>query len=534
MQVQNNMNRNILLITTDQQRYDSLGCNGGNIARTPTIDSLASTGISYTKCFGQNATCTPARSTIITGMHPHTHGAWALGVPLADDTPNVARLLSEHGYNTGLVGKGHFQPTADRNGRFSEGRVAASNPGPLLGFDRAVLCGHGPFGQHYGQWINKNYPEFTGGFVDMVNRQNHPTRAFGGDTFASEVAINPIPRELYHTDWVANSAMDMIAGWPDDQPWFLWLSFPDPHHPWDPPSDERYRVPWKELPLPDFYPGSPAASMKMLESRPPHWLGYWNGTWKTETSRSDWAPHQMTPDQVCEINALVHIKNELIDEACGRVITAINDRNDAGETEVLFTTDHGEFQGEFGLLYKGPFHTSALLHLPMIWRPAPNRAISPAVVSDVVGQIDIAPTICESAGIDVPDWIQGKTLPTTSGTTIDSLALTSYDSPNPGLGMHLRTITTETHICTVYEPSTIGEPTGLERFDNLTWGAMPPSTVSYTGSEGELYNIVDDPTEQINLWSDSGQRKIRDELIGRMRDEAPPKRMPWPLAEAGY
>ena len=142
------MNRNILLITTDQQRYDSLGCTEGNIARTPTIDSLASTGISYTKCFGQNATCTPARSTIITGMHPHTHGAWALGVPLADDTPNVARLLSEHGYNTGLVGKGHFQPTADRNGRFSEGLVAASNPGPLLGFDRAVLCGHGPFGQN--------------------------------------------------------------------------------------------------------------------------------------------------------------------------------------------------------------------------------------------------------------------------------------------------------------------------------------------------------------------------------------------------
>ncbi len=78
---------------------------------------------------------------------------------------------------------------------------------------------------------------------------------------------------------------------------------------------------------------------------------------------------------------MCHIMNELIDEACGRVLDRVNARGWGDDTDVIFTTDHGELQGDYGLVFKGPFHTDSLMRLPMVWRPAPSAAVAPAVVA---------------------------------------------------------------------------------------------------------------------------------------------------------
>jgi arylsulfatase A-like enzyme len=527
------MKRNILLITTDQQRFDSLGCTG-SIARTPVIDGLAAEGLQYRRVYGQNLTCTPARCSILTGQYPLTHGAWALGVPLPEDSPTVARYLNEAGYRTALIGKAHFQPQADPHGRFSEGRmVRDDSTGPFLGFEYAQLAQHGPFGLHYGRWMERNHPEELPHFLDLTKRRAHPTRGMGGDTFAPDVQHNGAPRELYHTEWVADRTIDYLAGLGEDESWFVWLSFPDPHHPWNPPDEERKRYDWRDLELPDYYPGAPSKCVAILERKPAHWLGYWDGTWTSETSRGDWAPHQLRTDQLREITALVHIQNELIDEASGRVLAYLEEKGQLSRTDVIFTTDHGELQGEFGLLFKGPFHCNALLHLPLIWRPAPSSGCSPATINDVVQQIDIAPTLCRIAGLPVPAWMQGRPLPAEPLPRSDQPALTTYDSPTPGIGMHIRTVTTDRWRCTTYLPSTVGEPTGLERFDDVTWEPVAPSSVIFDGSEGELYDLDADPGELDNLWDDPGYRRQRDELLSLIHDSAPTKREPWPLVEAG-
>src|SRR6516165_2460771 len=106
--------RNILFITTDQQRYDSLGCNGGTVARTPVVDRLAAEGINYRRAYNQNTVCMPARSTILTGQYVRTHGVVANGIPLPVDAPSVAAYLAEKaGYRTALFGKAHFEPGFD-------------------------------------------------------------------------------------------------------------------------------------------------------------------------------------------------------------------------------------------------------------------------------------------------------------------------------------------------------------------------------------------------------------------------------------
>ena len=83
------MGRKILFITTDQQRYDTLGCNGGTLSRTPVIDALAANGIRYERAVPQSVVCMPSRSTMLTGQHQHTHGVWMNGVPLPVDAPSA-------------------------------------------------------------------------------------------------------------------------------------------------------------------------------------------------------------------------------------------------------------------------------------------------------------------------------------------------------------------------------------------------------------------------------------------------------------
>ena len=121
------MGRKILFVTTDQQRYDTLGCNGGTLARTPVVDRLAAEGIRYERAIPQSVVCMPSRPTMLTGQHPTTHGVWMNGVPLPVDAPSVADVLHDAGYRTALVGKAHFEPFFDPFLRFTENAV--SGPG---------------------------------------------------------------------------------------------------------------------------------------------------------------------------------------------------------------------------------------------------------------------------------------------------------------------------------------------------------------------------------------------------------------------
>ncbi len=243
---------------------------------------------------------------------------------------------------------------------------------------------------HYGRWLAEEHPEHVHSFASLLGAEP------GGDTGAPETKNNPIPREWYHTDWVADLTLAQLGEYGDDEDWFVWMSFPDPHHPWDPPASELDRVPWQDLDLPAGHPGSPEAIRKVLADKPAHWLGYYEGTWaNAEGGPAGFSPGALTDDMIREIAAKTHVMNELIDEACGRVVDYIAARGWLDDTDIFFTADHGELQGDFGLLFKGPFHVDALMRLPFIWRPAPSAELPAGVeVSDPVQQIDLTATIC--------------------------------------------------------------------------------------------------------------------------------------------
>ncbi|HVM08496.1 MAG TPA: sulfatase-like hydrolase/transferase [Acidimicrobiales bacterium] len=497
------MGRKILFVTTDQQRYDTLGCNGGTLARTPVVDRLAASGIRYERAVPQSVVCMPSRSTMLTGQHPTTHGVWMNGVPLPVDAPSVADLLHDVGYRTALIGKAHFEPYFDPFNRFTENSVSATGTTPPngthRGFEHLELATHGTMGQlHYARWLRDNHPEAVGMFYATVDPELQVNAAGGGDTGAPQVKVNPVPKEWYHTDWVADRTISWLDSLAADDDWFCWMSFPDPHHPWDPPQSEVGRIDWRDVPLPAGYPQSAAEREAILDSKPRHWRLWYDGSLVSNyEAPATWVPATLTADQIREVNARNAVECELIDEALGRVLAAIDARGWTDDVDIVFTTDHGELQGDFGLLFKGPYHVDALMRLPLVWRPAPSANVAPAVVSQPVGLIDLAPTFCEIAGVDAPSWMHGRRLPRVEGDGPERV-LTEWDSELFGVGVHLRTITRDRWVCTAYLPGTV-----------------------HDGSEGELYDLVDDPLQQHNRWDDPRLRSLRDDLLADLWDNQP-------------
>lgn len=517
--------RNILFITSDQQRYDSLGVNGGTVARTPTLDALAAAGINYRRAHVQNVVCMPSRSTMLTGQHPLTHGVVANGIPLPDDAPSVASYLREvAGYRTALIGKAHLEPHLDPTLKYFENRAAAERrDGPWHGFDHVEFATHGPLvGHHYAAWLWDEHREDIAGFAGVL------TGAGGGDTDAPEVAHNPIAREHYHTDWVADRTIAWLRSLAGKAPWLCWMSFPDPHHPFDPPIEEvRKRLDWRDVPLPERYPKSAEQARKVLEGKPRHWLDWYDGRFRNpEGGPVLFRPGVLTSEQVREVNAMIHVENELIDDACGRVLAWLEDHGLADNTDVIFTSDHGELQGDYGLLFKGPYHVDSLLRVPLIWRPA--ASVAPASIEEPVGHVDLAATFCTIAGVDVPAWMQGTPLPTAPGSDRQRV-ITTFDSQFRSVGMHLRTIYRDGHLCTRYLPRSHDQGGKLALYWAI-WG-RGTSVPDYDGSEGELYDLRADPAQLHNLWSDPSRRSLRNQLLADLDDHMPPSHEP-PLAVA--
>ena len=510
------MGRKILLVTTDQQRYDTLGCNGGALARTPVVDRLAAEGIRYERAIPQSVVCMPSRSTILTGQHPTTHGVWMNGVPLPVDAPSVADVLHGAGYRTGLIGKAHFQPYFDPFQRFAENVLSQTGTTPEggthRGFEHLEFATHGPAGPlHYAKWLRHEHPEAVGGFYAVVDADLRVNAAGYGDTGAPQVQVNPIPRAWYHTDWVADRTISWLDSLGADDDWFCWMSFPDPHHPWDPPQSEVGRVDWREVPLPDGYPESATEREALLDAKPRHWRLWYDGSLVSNfEAPAAWVPATLTADQVREVNARNAVEVELIDEALGRVLAAIEARGWTDDVDVLFTTDHGELQGDFGLLFKGPYHVDGLMRLPLIWRPAPSAGVAPSVVPAPVGLVDLAPTFCAIAGVGTPSWMEGRALPSSPSDPAPERVLTEWDSELFGVDVHLRTITRGSWVCTAYLQGTV-----------------------HDGSEGELYDLLEDPLQRVNRWDDPAFRSVRDDLVADLWDSQPsPARSPKLLLQA--
>lgn len=487
---------NVLLITTDQQRFDSLGVNGNSTCSTPVVDSLHREGLQFRRAHVQNVLCTPSRSTILTGQHPGTHGVWSNGVALPQDAPSVADVVAEAGYRTAHVGKQHFEPTNTLSAYLAAAGSDETWTGPYRGFDHVESADHFHAHGTYPIWLRGQLGDE--GFRRHMDELFNCFRGTGGDTAAPQASYSSLPAGLHSSTWIADRAIDWIDSIGDDQSFFCWMSFDDPHHPFNPPEAYGRRHDWHDIGLPHGRPQGRDAIEKALAGKPWQYGAYWRGEFSQHEGAVDAHPASMTDNQLRELIGLTYGMIELIDENIGRVLAHLAATGRDRDTHIFFTSDHGELLGDHGLLFKGPFHVEALMHVALAWR---RPGAEPGVVEDPVGLVDLGPTICAIAGVPVPEWMDGEPLPTSDGSR--ERVLTVFDSAyRPDLS--LRTLYRDERVITAYP--------------------QQPGV-------GELYDLTEDPHQFVNLFDDPSRAGERDALLADLTEhvveDARAERLRW-------
>jgi arylsulfatase A-like enzyme len=492
---------NILIACTDQQRTDTLSCYGSTFTHTPGFDRVAERGTRYNRAYCPSAVCTPSRASMMSGQYTMRHGAWNVGVNTGDDVTFLSHRLADAGYETRLVGKAHFESyTADasRSRESVTGYRAGYGDwtGPYYGFQNVELAlGHTVWGLsgHYGAWLRERWSEADIARLEtLVPADKSPE--FGGNAYDWD-----LPTSDHNSTWTADRAIAFLERERQaDKPFFLFVSFQDPHHPHALPRDYRNRVDPAHVPLPSFAIGE-------LDAMPPHFRVAHEGSLKGSAFARRWPvsgqhdgfDYRAVPEQAQRNGrAYYHSMVRLIDDQLVRLWATLDAQGLTDNTLVFVTSDHGELLGDHGLWMKGPFHYEQLAKVPFL---AMGPGIGTGRVEDsLVSLIDIAPTCLKAAGVAYdPSDIDGIDI-TTAARGADETVLCETILDWEGM------------ICR----SVIG------RRYKLTWYANWPY--------GELFDLEADAGETRNLWSDPGHAQVRADLLGALvnhdtRMQASPK-----------
>ena len=506
-----NRRPNILLITSDQQHYSTIGAVNDRI-RTPALDRLCREGVRFDRAYCPNPTCTPTRASIITGKMPSEHGAWSLGTKLFENVPTVGAMLSAAGYDTTLIGKAHFQPLATRPGyeslecqpKLRDLDFWRGFHGPWYGFDHVeVARNHADeshVGQHYAIWMEENGlpdwqqyyctwpdPKFDDGWTRQYVRPDNK-RSW------------TLPEKFHYTTWTGERTVAQLERVAESgESFFLWSSFHDPHPPYLVPEPWASMYDPADMPVGKLTPGE-------HDANPEHFgrTQIDDPTWWREVRQGE-AIHggnvqlrdeaELRKDMACYYGMV-----SFMDSQIGRILDSLDRLGLADNTIVVFSTDHGHFLGQHGLTAKAIHHYEDLLRVPMIVR-WPGRAPAGSVSDTIQNHVDLSPTFLSAAGLDVPGDMTGLSQIETWCGGEPARRCSIIENHHGTRHFHMRSFVTERYKITVYRD----------------------------GDDGELFDLRDDPGEVRNLWRDPSAAAIKCDMLHRFMQatlRAEPIRMP--------
>lgn len=518
---------NFVFFMTDQQRADFLGCTGHPVLRTPHIDAIAARGTVMNRFYVSNPVCMPNRAVFMSGLMSSVNGVRQNGNVLPHFVTTFPEVLAAEGYDTALFGKSHLQTMTDLetpigdNPAGTGGLANAIDIGPpedYLWEDRTNWAENGPLdvdlpfygfqsvdfvlfhgdrtGGHHAAWLAEQ--------VEDPEALRGPENQLPHDYGCPQAVRTALPEELYSTSYVKTRAIEFL----DDParseaPFFAFVSFPDPHHPFAPPG--KY---W------DMYDPQEMPELENLDAHqnpPPHlqWV-------RDQPFADEMKPRtnavKMRPEHLKQAQALTCGMLTMIDDAVGEIMATLEEKGLADNTIVAFTSDHGDYLGDHGLCFKGGLHFQSLIQVPMIW--ADPRVEQPATSDVLASTLDLAPTILSAAnaraysgmqGTDLTSTLAGRSTPDRSEILIEEQTYLQNILGFEGQ-VRVRTLVDERWRITVYH--------GVE------WG--------------ELYDLVDDPDECLNLWDDPDFAAVRQDLTWRLVQSqiSYSPQTPWPPREA--
>ncbi len=501
---------NVIFICTDQQRSDSLGCYGNPIARTPNIDSIAASGVKFTRHITPMQICSPSRGTMITGLYPRNHQLIMNGMALPESVPTLPGILSGAGYRTHGVGKQHLQPIlAPDEHKMPDSRAfwnseESSNwNGPFYGYQTLdLLLGESDTANvagHYAQWLKQNYPE-SFNLLDPSSAESQPPADL------DEIWRSAIPAEHHYNSWITDQAVNFLQGnQGENNPYFLFVSYPDPHHPFDPPAEYADRYDPDEMPLPQVASDELSKMPSYYGELYPKGQGfrelYWAGRMDME------AGSMITTEDISDKSmgtaiAYTYGMIEMIDDGVGKILAALEQRGDADNTIIVFTSDHGELLGDHGLLHKGPPPYRQLTEVSLLIKGP--EIPEGQTINNLTNHIDLTPTILDLTNVEPVSADNGK-------VNFDGLSLKPLLR---GFSEELRN-------------TNFGEyhPSAKPELYNQTVSTSDWRLTLYPEKPewGELFNLNHDPCERLNLFHDGEHNPIITELSEVLARDFPPQ-----------
>lgn len=370
---------NILFITTDHLRYDTLGYTGDPTIQTPAIDRLAAESVRLNHFYVQNPVCAPSRATFMTGRYTRNHGVKWNGSRLNENEITLVEHLKQNGYQTAVVGKHHIGQE-----KFRKHIDHASAAGIRRGWKELddgdyTVTDPNPFEQYV---RDRGYEYQTGyalpGFRERLG-----------------AVPSDLPEDCHIDAYVGMKSLEYLDTVSGDEPFFLWTGFYGPHHPYVPSG--RFATLYDPDSMPPFHRDSDDISRK-----PPEYGLYF------EAKDHKFRGFADASDQTFrEMKAAYYGMVSQIDWQVGLLLDRLEEKGLADNTIVVFLSDHGELLGDHGIPAKAPFLLDCMLHVPCLIR-IPGQI--PGDRSGLVESVDLFPTLNTLAGLETPDCVQGRDL----------------------------------------------------------------------------------------------------------------------------
>ncbi|MYE78644.1 MAG: sulfatase-like hydrolase/transferase [Chloroflexi bacterium] len=463
---------NILWICTDQQRYDTIGALGNQHVSTPHLDQLTRRGTAFLRAYCQSPVCTPSRASFLTGLYPSAVRVNRNGNPAFPDFPPlISRRLADAGYTCGLIGKLHLSSAYGR----SEARADD--------------------GYSYWQYSHAPRDDWASGhdYADWV-------REHGGDLGELVKDARGLPAELHQTTWCAEKTIEFLQA-NRDRAWFASVNIYDPHPPFNPPQSYRELFDPVAMPPPLFRASDLAQQAKLADidfqsrARPPDCLDINSPILPQSPQRSLIEAETAGARDAQTLIAAYYAMIKLIDEQIGRIMAALEESGQRNNTDIIFTSDHGEMLGDHGLIQKGCRFYEGLVRVPLIlaWSGQFAQGLRSQALVELT---DIAPTLLDTCGLGIPPYLNGKSLlPILTGAA---------------------------------DPDQHREYVRCEYIDALDLPGASVATMRYDGrykfiryhnhNQGELYDLQSDPGEFVDLWESAAHQELKLNLALRSLD----------------
>ena len=461
---------NILLLYTDQQRFDTIRANGNKEIHTPNLDKLAEDGLNFDHYFVQNPVCMPSRLSFLSGQYPSTLGVTQMGIPVDQEIDIIPHYLKNKGYISGNIGKLHFLPHACRDHREIH---------PSYGFDHLEISDEpGPYIDAYHSWVKHSNPDQ----LDKISLGLPPA----AEVWQKQMGVNDNiqhPKERFplrplafrgdsnytHSAFVAEQTMSFMEQH-RDSPFLCISGFYSPHSPWVAPQEFIDIYDPNTLTIPKY---------------PEH----------IENQRSS---SSFTQEELRRAHHGYYAMISEVDHHVGRILNHLDQMGLRDNTIIVFTSDHGEWLGEHLKYGKGYPGHDCVTRVPLIIRWPKSIKNPGRTVSGLIEGVDVLPTLLESVGISVPEKLQGRSF-------FSSLVDGDWNG----------------------RPTVKTEMDGWKTLRNHTHRYI----LSKNGSE-QLYYLPEDPRAYFNCAEDTSQKDSLTDmrlqlLLHELESERPLQRV-WP------